>query len=244
MIGALTVVLFAAGPDWVTVPAGEFTMGCDDVKTCADRQKPRNVTIAKPFLMMSTEVTVGQFREFVKATAYRTVAEQQNLQWYWSKPRPYKVHERQPVMYVTAKDAESYCSWVGGRLPFESEWTWAFRANETVNGRLWWNTDPRYVWFRENSDYEPHTVATRLPNGWGLYDMEGNAWEWTKADPPSTVAYWIRGGSWIVCRWIEGAPPFAHIPEHGGYSRSGSDGLVHIRDDIGFRCVRDVPDKP
>lgn len=241
MTAALLLALLAA-PEWVTIPAGEFTIGCEPVRNCPDRQKPRHVRIDRQFLMMSTEVTVGHFRQFVKATGYRTTAEQQNLRWHWSKSRSYKLNERQPVMYVTAKDAESYCTWVGGRLPFESEWTWAFRANETVNGRLWWNTDPRYVWFRENSDYMPHPVATRLPNAWGLYDMEGNAWEWTKSDPPDKVPYWIRGGSWIVCLWIEGAPPFARPPaEEGGYSRSGSDGLVHIRDDIGFRCVRDLP---
>ena len=233
------LMLLAAAPEWVTIPAGEFTIGCDPITTCPDRQMPRKVTIAKPFLMMSTEVTVGHFRVFVNATGYRTVAEETKLPWNWSKARSYKLNERQPAMYVTAKDAEAYCSWVGGRLPFESEWTWAFRANETVNGRLWWNTDERYVWFRENSNYMPHPVATRLPNAWGLSDMEGNAWEWTKSDPPDKVPYWIRGGSWIVCRRIEGAPTKEPPADHGGYSRSGSDGLVHIRDDIGFRCVRE-----
>lgn len=226
------------GPAWVPIPAGTFTMGCDPAASCPERQAPHEVTIAAPFEMHRTEVTVADFRAFVAATGYRTTAEERGLPWTWSRPRAYRLHDRQPVMYVTAADAEAYCGWVHGRLPYESEWTWAFRARETITGRLWWDTDPAFVWYRENSNYRPHPVGRTRANAWGLHDMEGNAWEWTRADRDDGARYWIRGGSWISCYRIEGAPTAEPEPDHGGYSRSGSDGLTHIRDDIGFRCVR------
>jgi formylglycine-generating enzyme len=240
LVLAATAATRPAGPRWVVVPAGTFTMGCEPTSSCPERQAPRTVTFATPFEMHRTEVTVGDFRAFVAATSYRTLAEQQGLPWTWKTPRGYRLREQQPVMFVAAPDAEAYCAWAGGRLPYETEWTWAFRANETITGRLWWNTDPRYVWYRENSDYTPQPVGRTRPNAWGLHDMEGNAWEWTRADVDNGARYWIRGGSWISCYRIEGRPTREPEADPGGYSRSGSDGLSHIRDDIGFRCVRAV----
>jgi formylglycine-generating enzyme required for sulfatase activity len=192
--------------------------------------------------MHRTEVTVRDFREFVKATHHRTEAEEKGERWSWSHPRAYKLDDSQPVMYVTRKDAAAYCSWVGGRLPTDTEWTWAFRAGETVTGHLWYGVDDRYVWYRENSEARPHPVARKLPNAWGLYDMEGNAWEWTRIDPGGKWPYAIRGGAWITCPVIEGAPKPADqvaADTDGPFSRCPSAGTAaHIRDDIGFRCAR------
>jgi formylglycine-generating enzyme required for sulfatase activity len=185
---------------------------------------------------MRTEVTVEQFRRFVRQAGYRTEAEQKGDDWTWFRPRAYRLQNQQPVMYVTANDAEAYCAYIGGRLPTEAEWSYAFQAGEGRQGRLWWNTDGRYVWFRENSDFSPRPVGTKLPNAWGLYDMEGNAWEWTRTTESSGPPYWIRGGSWITCPVIEGRP--GAVPAGGPFTRCGSDGKVHLRDDIGFRCAK------
>jgi formylglycine-generating enzyme required for sulfatase activity len=226
----------AADPEFVTVPAGSFTMGCDPSDSCPDWQAPRHVTFDRPFLLMRTEVTVEQFRRFVRQTGYRTEAEERGDAWVWSRPRAYKLQDRQPVMYVSAGDAEAYCSYAGGRLPTEAEWSYAFRAGGSAQGNLWWNTDGRYVWFRENSGFTPHPAGEKLPNAWGLFDMEGNAWEWTRATDASGPPYWIRGGSWITCPLIEGAP--GPNQRSGPFTRCGSDGTAHVRDDIGFRCAK------
>lgn len=224
---------FASGPEFVTVPAGEFTIGCEPVSSCPDWQEPQLIRFDKPFQIAATETTVEQFREFIRTSGYRTAAELRGDQWTWSRPRSWKLHNRQPVVYVNAKDAEAYCASVGARLPSEAEWSYAFRAGETVQGRLWFNTDGRYVWFRENSGYKPQPVAARLPNAWGLFDMEGNAWEWTRSSASGGLPYYIRGGSWITCPRIEGKPGSGSGP----FTRCGSTG-EHLRDDIGFRCAR------
>jgi formylglycine-generating enzyme required for sulfatase activity len=230
----VTLVLLA---QWVVIPAGAFVMGCEPKIACPEKAEPHTVTFERPFEMMRTEVTVAQFRAFVKATGHRTDAEKAGERHTWSSPRAYKLGERLPVAYVSMNDAAAYCSWAGGRLPTESEWTYAFRAGSTVRGHLWWDTDGRYVWYRENSKATPHAVATRLPNAWGLYDMEGNVWEWTRSDPGEKYPGMIRGGSWIVCPRIEGAPGETGLVDYGPFTRCPSSG-AHIRDDVGFRCVR------
>ena len=241
LIAALfCAVALAGGPEWVKIPAGSFEMGCQPSRACPELQTPRQVDFERPFWMHKTEVTVGHFREFVKATGYITETEKAGSRWFWSNTRAFKVADRQPVVYVSLKDAEAYCSWIGARLPTEPEWTYAFRAGETITGHLWWNTDGRYVWYRENSGAQPQPVGRKLPNAWGLHDMEGNAWEWTRTVPPEKAPAAIRGGSWIACPAIEGAPkqpgeksgqeyqPFSRCPSMGD----------HIRDDVGFRCAR------
>ncbi|MCX6636949.1 MAG: SUMF1/EgtB/PvdO family nonheme iron enzyme, partial [Acidobacteria bacterium] len=65
----------AGGPEWVKMPAGSFVMGCEPSRACPELQAPRRVVFERPFWMHKTEVTVGHFREFVKATGYTTETE-------------------------------------------------------------------------------------------------------------------------------------------------------------------------
>ncbi len=235
----LSASALAGGPDYVRIPPGTFTMGCEPKYTCPEQMPPHEVTFARPFWMGRTEVTVAEFRRFVRATQYRTDAEKAGDRWTWSNPRAFKLAENQPVVYVSMNDAAAYCSWAGGRLPAESEWTYAFRAGgETIRGHLLWDTDGRYVWFRENSNASPQPVGRKLPNAWGLYDMEGNAWEWTRSEPGEKYPGMIRGGSWITCPLIEGKPGETRAPGAAPFTRVASSG-AHIRDDVGFRCVKD-----
>lgn len=221
---ALTTALFAQRPDFVRIPPGSFG----------------NVRFEQPFWMGRTEVTVRQFSAFVKATGYRTMAEEKGAARTWKTPG-YKVFDKQPVVYVTVKDAASYCKWVGGRLPTDAEWEYAARAGAA--GRHYWGEiiDGRYLWYRANSGGHPNAAGTKLPNPWGLYDIEGNVWEWTMSEPQNGEP-WAnrRGGSWVDCDEIEGKPGGQNSPLIGiSIFFKIPVKLDHRYDDIGFRCVRD-----
>jgi formylglycine-generating enzyme required for sulfatase activity len=198
--------------------------------------------IARPFWAERTEVTVDRFSAFVKATGYRTAAEVAGASRTWRKPG-FELRGRQPVVYVTFRDAEAYCAWTAARLPTDAEWEYAARAGAT--GRHFWGDaiDGRYLWYRANSGGRPRDAGTKRPNRWGLHDVEGNVWEWSVSrEPAGAVVANRRGGSWVDCEDIDGGPgrgPSPLVALANAYRIRIE--LDHRYDDIGFRCVRDLP---
>jgi formylglycine-generating enzyme required for sulfatase activity len=197
----------------------------------------------QPYEIGRTEVTVRQFGEFVKASGYVTAAEKAAAPRTWKSPG-YQVQAAQPVVYVTPRDAAAYCAWAGGRLPTDAEWEFAARAGATTTHYWGDQIDGRYLWYRPNSGGRPHAVGKKIPNAWGLYDVEGNVWEWTtageeKGEPMANR----RGGSWVDCAYIE-APPGKESGLLIGISKyfKVPVNLDHRYDDIGFRCARDAVD--
>ena len=218
----LAVAIEAGEPRYVRIPAGEM----------AGRK------FSEPFWMGRTEVTVAEFRAFAQATSYRTMAEKEGASRTWQVPG-FRTSPRQPVVYVTFQDAAAYCEWAGGRLPTDAEWEYAARAGaQTVH---YWgdNIDGNYLWYRANSNDQPQPVGRKRPNAWGLYDVEGNVWEWTvdetiKGEPSARR----RGGSWVDCAFIDGGPGKPQsllIGLERYYSIPVK--LNHRYDDIGFRCA-------
>jgi formylglycine-generating enzyme required for sulfatase activity len=211
-------------------------------------EKTREVHLSASYAVSRTEVTVGQYRLVMGATA------EPSCEAEWG-------HASQPVTCVSWEDAVAFTNRlsssygltpayrvVGGvtvwdreangfRLPTEVEWENAARADgETVysgSERL-----ARVAWSEATSRGALHQVAGLGANGWGLHDMSGNAAEWVwdayAARPTTDVADegWhrvIRGGSYAQ-------------PSHAQRvaSRDALD-LSAAREDVGFRIVRTLP---
>ena len=131
----------------------------------------------------------------------------------WQRPEGpgSSVHARPdlPVVHVSWHDVQAYCAWSGTRLPGEAEWERAARGG--LEGRrfpwgdeLWRNGEPRCNVWRGTfpnapaPGWTPGPVEARAgePNGFGLYNMCGNVWEWC-ADGFTPGRRNLRGGSFL-----------------------------------------------
>ncbi len=170
-----TVVTNSINMKLVRIPPGEYMMGSpkreldwlrltfkkiwrEGHKQWFQDELPLHpIRVTRPFYMGATEVTLGQFRQFVNETAHKTDAEKgdggmvfssKEARWVprkemkWDAP-PWKIAENQPVVFVSWNDAQAFCRWLSRkekrkyRLPTEAEWERCCRG-----GLVW----ARYPW--------------------------------------------------------------------------------------------------
>lgn len=209
-------------------PAGTFLMGSLKGEKGRDNrgniETQHQVTLTKGFWIMETLVTVGMFEMFVDKGGYKPKGKpwiwkkgikcKPNSEYSWDNPG-YDQDNSYPVTCIRWEAAKAFCDWLEDktgltmRLPTEAEWEYACRAGTTepFSG----NVD-EMAWHPLNSGMppHPHSVATKKPNAWGIYDMHGNVWEWcydwyeefsnkSVTDPTGPKkGKWriVRGGSW------------------------------------------------
>ena len=167
----------------VLTPAGELQMGSNDPGAENDEQ-PVHTVYVDAFYMDIHEVTNAQYKKFVDANPQwgkdRLDSTFHNGQYLllWNGNDYPKGKANHPVVHVSWYAAMAYAQWAGKRLPTEAEWEYAARGG--LSGK-------KYPWgdgidsSRANYDRnvkDTTAVGKYPPNGYGLYDMAGNVWEW------------------------------------------------------------------
>jgi len=196
--------------DWIEVPGGTLTMGCDPRRDpyCQADELPARTVALKSFRLDRTEVTNGAYRECIRAGSCQEPAMRDEYNGFFQRDHP--------VQGVTWFQARAYCRWRGERLPSEAEWEWAARG---ADGRIWpWGDE--FDCRRACSSARPcHRYGTCSVGGrpagrgpWGGEDLAGNVWEWvedryqrydagsageiTTPGEEEELPKVIRGGSW------------------------------------------------
>jgi len=202
------------GAPMVFVPAGEFTMG----------ENPVHSVYLDAFWIDRFEVTNALYKNCVdagKCSAPSDTSSATRSSYYGNSQ-----YDNYPVIFVSWNDANTYCQWVGKRLPTEAEWEKAARGTD---GRIfpWGNTfDKNLVNSDEGTKHDTTAVGSYPSNAspYGALDMAGNVEEW--------VADWIgsgrvvRGGSWTsVQNLVRASTRYGYTPD-----------LRH--DNVGFRCAQ------
>ena len=220
------------GAPMVLIPAGEFQMGSDMGE---DDELPIHTVYIDAFYMDVFEVTNAQYGKFMKETGYKAPR-------YWEDQSLNKPD--QPVVGVVWDDAIAYCKWAGKRLPTEAEWEKAARGG-LVGKSYPWGDESDIISMEESGGVTSagtYPVGSIKPNNYGLYDMDGNAWEWcldwyneeyyaksvknNPKGPESGKNRVLRGGSWSAG---------VYYPLRVAYRYSlNPDQTSNL---VGFRCI-------
>ena len=231
------------GMEFVWVPEGCYEMGCGNwTSDCYRDEKPLHEVCVDGFWMGKTEVTQGQWKQIMG-----------------ENPAKFKKGDNYPVENAIWADMEKFIIKLSSlnkdaykfRLPTEAEWEYACRSGGKQEKYAGGSDLDQVAWCKGNSNRSTHAVATKTPNGLGLFDMNGNVHEWCtdtyrgwaykkhKRNNPLfreqglTKVY--RGGGWNskpkYTRCAARAYEFAYAPS--------LTGVPYRMNDLGFRLVRE-----
>jgi len=207
------------------------------------------------FYMLNREVSRGDYRLFLAENPSWSRSNKDELikggfvteNYLKGFPDKADKNDNLPVTYVSFYAANAYTKWLTKkikkyypaykvRLPLETEWEWAARGGIADAPYPNGNNKGNYVFFKKDRK-SPQPVKSSLPNGFGLYDMSGNVWEWC-SNWYSPVSYFfnpsgpsegaekvVRGGGW------------ANLPELSPLYQRGSQPPFWCTGYLGFRVV-------
>lgn len=197
----------------------------------ADYSDGFGVKIGRAFYIGKYEVTQAQWTKVMGSNPS-----------IFQTPRVTDTASRHPVENVTWEDAQNFIKRLNAlektnsyRLPTEFEWEYAARAGEAADTP--WSVVRERAIAGYNLYFTTHMVGEKNPNAWGLYDMQGNVWEWVQdyynerifADPtPPTSGkqHVLKGGGFVAD--VKNAIPATHAAGPGS------------KFDVGFRIVKDT----
>ena len=249
----------------VLIPAGEFQMGSNDDEAQNDEQPVHTVHI-NAFFMDEHEVTNSEYKAFLlenpnwqKKQIDKRFHNGEYLK-HWSDDNNYPSGKADhPVTYVSWYAAMAYAEWAGKRLPTEAEWEYAARGGLAEKKYPLGNTISTRQANYNNHVGDTTAVGRYAANGYDLYDMAGNVWEWC-LDEYDADFYFVSRDSrnpisgartiqWILDNfknilakssrvlrggsWFNSAPAL-RVADRGGVTPT------YARGTVGFRCARAV----
>jgi formylglycine-generating enzyme required for sulfatase activity len=220
-VGFIVAPFFAhAGSDdlQVLIPGGEYDLGsyyCEEEQNNADwcNDEVQHKAQLTPFWIDKYEVTNADYREcFIAGVCEPAILHE-------DRPQDFN-KSLQPAVFVSWKDAQTYCVWRGGDLPTENQWEVAAQGKRLGGAHF----------AQPYGTGSPEIVGKLEANSKGLHDMMGNVYEWTvdwyNASAGTGENKVVRGGSWV---------------SPGHYLRT-SDRVKKDPElrysDVGFRCVK------
>ena len=245
----------------VLIPAGQFQMGSNDDEAQKDEQPVHTVHI-NAFFMDEHEVTNLEYKEFLlenprwQKSRIDKRFHNGNYLKLWSGNNYPSEKADHPVTYVSWYAAMAYAEWAGKRLPTEAEWEYAARGGvaglKYPSGNTLSTREANY----NNHVGDTTAVGLYAANGYGLYDMAGNVWEWC-LDEYDVDFYFVSSNSrnpisgartiqWILENFTSIPSNTSRVLRGGSWYKGASNPRVASRfggsptgtyGDDGFRCA-------
>ncbi len=244
--------------EMIRVEGDTFIMGDTWGDNYFTNELPTHQVTVSSFYICKYEVTQYQYQEVMGSNPSYFSGENhpvENISWYDAVNFCNTLSTREgltPCYNINGTNTSCNFDANGYRLPTEAEWSYAARGGKFSEGHKYAGSDNvnDVIWLSGNSGNQTHPVAQKNPNELGLYDMNGNVWEWCwdwwggySAEPqinptgPETGGLRnLRGGSYneggesirIAIRYTQSP----NNTSHTGYP------------DFGFRLVRSIPNNP